>query len=195
MSYRSVRATRLERTRDLPGDQLIPDPSGSLTHAITIACPRHEVWPWLAQMGAGTRAGWYSYDVIDNDGLPSADRIMPKLQGLSVGTLFPALPGKTDNFRVMQFERERFLVLGSVPGPEAPPVVTWTFMLEPIDAEHTRLITRARAGRDYSFYGLPPLVGRPLIRVGHFVMERKQLLGIAWRAERAPVGSRRKEAA
>ena len=39
MFYRSVRATRLERTRDLPGDQLIPEPIGSLTHAITIAVP------------------------------------------------------------------------------------------------------------------------------------------------------------
>ena len=57
MFYRSVRATRPERTRDLPGDQLIPEPIGSLTHAITIPCPRREVWPWLAQMGAGSRAG------------------------------------------------------------------------------------------------------------------------------------------
>ena len=33
---------------------------------------RHEVWPWLVQMGAGSRAGWYSYDFLDNGRRPSA---------------------------------------------------------------------------------------------------------------------------
>jgi hypothetical protein len=59
---RSVRATPQDRTRALPGDELIEQPIGSLQHAITMRRSRHEVWPWLAQMGAGSRAGWYSYD-------------------------------------------------------------------------------------------------------------------------------------
>jgi hypothetical protein len=63
---RSVRATALERTCRLPGDELIAEPIGTLTHAITIWRPTRDVWPWLAQMGAGSRAGWYSYDFIDN---------------------------------------------------------------------------------------------------------------------------------
>jgi hypothetical protein len=37
------------------------------------------VWPWLAQMGAGSRAGWYSYDVLDNRRRSSATRIIPAL--------------------------------------------------------------------------------------------------------------------
>ena len=68
MFHRSVRASRGERTRPLPGDELIPEPFASLTHAITIRRPRRDVWPWLVQMGAGTRAGWYSYDFIDKIG-------------------------------------------------------------------------------------------------------------------------------
>jgi hypothetical protein len=45
----------------LPGDDLIQEPIGTLSHAITIRQPARDVWPWLAQMGAGSRAGWYSW--------------------------------------------------------------------------------------------------------------------------------------
>jgi hypothetical protein len=74
-----VRATRQEKSRTLPGDELIERPIGSFDHAVTIRRPRQEVWPWLAQMGAGTRAGWYSYDVLDNRSQPSAECIRADL--------------------------------------------------------------------------------------------------------------------
>jgi hypothetical protein len=45
------------------------------------------------------------------------------------------------------------------------------------------LIVRARGSNDYSFHGLPPWLSAPIIRFVHFVMQRKQLLGIARRAE------------
>jgi hypothetical protein len=61
--------------RAMPGDGLVPDAT-STTRAITIAAPPEQVWPWLVQLGYG-RAGWYSYDWIDNDNRPSADRILP----------------------------------------------------------------------------------------------------------------------
>jgi hypothetical protein len=130
---RTVRASHLERTGVLPGDELIPEPIGTLTHAITIRRPARDVWPWLAQMGAGNRAGWYSYDVIDNGRRRSAARIVEELQHIGVGTLFPAV--------------------------------------------------RACAARGYPFYGLPRSIGMPFIRFGHFIMQRRQLLGIACRAE------------
>jgi hypothetical protein len=195
MRTRSVRATTDERTRVLPGDELIPEPLESLTHAVTVFRSRTEIWPWLVQMGAGTRAGWYSYDMIDNRCVPSADRIVPRLQEISVGALFPASPGSTDGFRVAQFQLERSLVLSFASEPGAQPVVTWTFMLDAIDESTTRLIARARGSRDYPFYGLPPLVGRPFIRIGHFVMQRKQLLGIARRAESLPPARKAKKEA
>ena len=103
---RSVRATDLERTRGLPGDELIAEPIGTLTHAITIRRPAREVWPWLVQMGAGSRAGWYSYDIIDNGRQRSAGRIVAELQHIGVGTLFPAVPGATDGFHVLA-DRDR----------------------------------------------------------------------------------------
>ena len=80
MIFRSVRASHVERMKPLPGDEVIPQRIGCLTHAITIRGPRHDVWPWLAQMGAGSRAGWYSYDFLDNGRRRSAERIVPELQ-------------------------------------------------------------------------------------------------------------------
>jgi hypothetical protein len=186
MTYRSVRATRTERSRPLPGDELIPNAIGSLTHAITIGRPPRAVWPWLVQMGAGSRAGWYSYDFIDNGRRPSADRIVPELQDIIVGSLFPARPGEIQGFRVLRLEAGRTLVLGWVQVPKLVPMVTWTFVLEPTDDGNTRLITRVRGSGEYPFYGLPPAIGMPFIRLVHFVMERAQLMGIARRAESTP---------
>jgi hypothetical protein len=102
-SDRSVRADYDERVRDLSGDELIPKPTGSVTHAITIRRSALDVWPWLAQMGSG-RAGWYAYDFIDNGGRPSAVRILPEFQNVGVGTVFPALPGAKDVFVVTRCE-------------------------------------------------------------------------------------------
>jgi len=183
MSPYSVRATPDERLRHLPGDDLIADPLQSLTHAITVRCAPEQVWPWLAQMGAG-RGGWYSYDAIDNGGKPSADRIIPELQTIEVGYLFPWLPGATEGFTLVACEPGHALVLGAT-APDGTLVVTWAFVLEPQIGGATRLIVRARGSRAYRFQGLPEWVTRRVVPAGHFVMERKQLLGIARRAELA----------
>ena len=179
---RSVRATAVERSRALPGDELIETPLGSLQHAITIRAPRHEVWPWLVQMGAGARAGWYSYDVLDNGGRPSARRILPELQRIEAGMIFPAVPGATDGFTLLSFEPARFLILGWLT-PHRVLLMTWAFFLEDSAPGSTRLIVRARAGSGYRFLGVPWWLIRPLASAVHFGMQRKQLLGIARRAE------------
>jgi hypothetical protein len=181
-SSRSVRADRAEHTASLPGDELIPDPFGSLTHAITIGRAPQAVWPWLIQMGAGSRAGWYSYDIVDNGRQPSASHLLPDLQHPTVGTVFPALPGVTDGFTVLALDPYRSLILGWR-GPDGTPLVTWAFVLDARPDGSTRLIVRARGGRGYRFHGLPAWLSRPVVRCVHFVMERKQLLGIAHRVE------------
>jgi hypothetical protein len=179
-----VRADRIERAETLPGDDVIPAPIGSLTNAITIHRPPRDVWPWLAQMGAGSRAGWYSYDVIDNGGQPSAGRVVPELQPLTVGMVFPALPSATDGFVLLSYERERSLVLGWR-SPNGAPLVTWAFVLREMEKGATRLIVRARGGPGYQFHAMPSWLAKRIVPFGHFVMQRKQLLGIAWRAEQA----------
>ena len=112
MTYqRRVQATGRERMLAMPGDELIPHAEGSLTHAITVHCSRRELWPWLIQMGAD-RAGWYSYDVLDNGGRRSAEQILRELQSPSVGAVFPALPGREDGFVLLECEPTHWLLLG-----------------------------------------------------------------------------------
>jgi hypothetical protein len=180
--FRSVRARRREKWRRLPGDEVLPDAKGSLTHAVTIRGTPREVWPWLVQMGAG-RAGWYSYDSVDNGGRSSAKCLIPQLQHIKEGDIFPAMPGVTEGFVVLQCQWERYLVLGW-PSAAGSPVMTWAFVLEESTPGYTRLIARARAAEGYRPpFGLPGWTVRTLVPLGHLVMQRKQLLGIARRAE------------
>jgi len=128
-------------------------------------------------MGAG-RTGWYSYDRIENGGQPSARTIVPRLQALEVGTIFPALPGRTDGFILIGRDPERSLTLASVDSRG--------------DYTHLDLRPRPhRRARDPALGPIPlsqvPFPGLPhwLVRLGHFLMQRRQLLGPAQRAEQS----------
>ena len=180
--WRSVRATPDERARALPGDERIPQAIDTLTHGVTIRRPARDVWPWLVQMGAGSRGGWYSYDWLDNGRKPSASRIVPELQHPAIGTIFPALPGVAEGFTLLAMEHERILMLGW-PAPDGTQEVTWTFLLDELAPGVTRLLVRVRGGPGYRFHGLPLLLTRLVVRVVHFIMQRKQLRGVARRAE------------
>lgn len=183
-SAMQVRATPSERVCALPGDNLISQPIGSVNHAITIHRPPRDVWPWLVQMGSG-RGGWYAYDFIDNGGHPSAERILPAYQNIHVGSVFPALPGVTDVFLVTQCEPEHSLVL-SWRLPSGKYQTSWAFVLEQPQPNQTRLIVRGRVAPGYRPYGLPQWLAIPTGAMAHFIMQRKQLLGIARRAEGRP---------
>jgi hypothetical protein len=192
MSYRSprsVRATREEKTRTLPDDERIPQAIDTLTHGVTIRGAPRDVWPWLVQMGAGTRAGWYSCDWVDNGRQPSATRIIPELQHPEIGAIFPWLPGATEGFTLLTIEPERVLTLGWVM-PDGTLNMTWTFVLNEVASGVTRLVVRASGGPGYRFHGLPLPLTRLVVRIGHFIMQRKQLLGIARRVEATPHGRR-----
>lgn len=79
----------------MPGDGIVSDPKVATDHAITIDAPPADVWPWLVQMGWG-RAGWYTARWVDRvlfpANAPSADRIIPELQDVHVGTFIPDGP-------------------------------------------------------------------------------------------------------
>ena len=164
-------ATDEEARRAMPGDDLIADAS-STTRAITIAAPPEQVWPWLVQLGYG-RAGWYSYDWIDNDGRPSADRIVPELQQLEVGDQIPMLPEMGP--RVRQIQPNHYLVAGDQTGS------SWCLALDPTP-DGCRLVSRWRASWQLTLANAFWIL---LSDPGSFIMERKMLKGIKRRAERA----------
>ena len=86
--YRNWGATEDEVRRPMPGDEFV-DVAGGATRSVSIAARPDQVWPWLVQLGYG-KAGWYSYDWIDNLSRPSARRILPKFQALKPGDIIPS---------------------------------------------------------------------------------------------------------
>jgi hypothetical protein len=143
MAFATCFATAAERHRSLPADETVSDPLFTSTHAITVDAPPEQVWPWIAQMGAG-RAGWYSWDVIDNGGVRSATRIVPEFQAVVAGDVMPAAPGATEAFVVARADPPRDLLL-TAPDGRGGYAVAWEHVLEPLEGGRTRLIARARA--------------------------------------------------
>jgi hypothetical protein len=203
MGFTGMRATQHERERPLPGDALVFDAAATVMHAVTIAAPPERVWPWLVQMGSG-RAGWYSYDWVDNDGHPSAVAIVPELQNIAPGDVMPSLPGAKDSFIVAAVQPQRDLIL-TVRAASGGILVSWEFFLEPLARDRTRLLVRGRVGAQWPSGGVgkPTASPRPIERVyallariprwlmvpaamfGHGVMQARQLKGIKRRAEGA----------
>ena len=176
VSRRPVRPVAGEAGRSLPGDELVADAKIGWTHAITIGARPAAIWPWLVQMGC-RRAGWYSYDGLDNAGVPSADQILPQFQQVQVGDILPQTPTAEDRFLVRAVEPERALILGDAAGS-----MSWAFVLDPVGATGTRLITRSRGGYDRLALGLLlKVVWHPV----HFGMQRRQLLNLKRRVEAA----------
>lgn len=133
-------ATDAELARDMPGDALSLRPTFLSTRAITINATPEVIWPWLVQMGYG-RAGFYGYDVIENigsaRGIHSAVRIVPELQRVAVGDPLPLSAAGGLVFNAI--EPNRYLVWSGKSGPY-PGAFTWA--LYPVDASHTRLVSR-----------------------------------------------------
>jgi len=170
----------------LPGDDILPGARDQVTHHIDIEAPPAALWPWLVQMGC-RRGGWYSWDLLDNAGVRSADRIVPELQHLAVGDIVPLTPRGPDGVAVLVLEPPRALVLGDpslLPGRPSPargaPRATWAFSLEPIGDAATHLVVRVRA--EYRPSLMTALIFKG-VWVAHEIMERKQLRTLKQRAE------------
>ena len=166
-------ATSEEVARSLPGDDLVPKPMFDATRAITISAPPDRVWPWLVQVGV-TRAGWYSYDLLDNLGRPSARHIIPELQHLAPGDVVPMSPDGKQGIEVHSLQAPTSMVWSS------PGETSWTWQLDPLPHGSTRLITRIRSRmrptpRSIAFYAV--------VEIADIWMIRKMLLTIRERAE------------
>ncbi len=168
---RSWGATREEIGRAMPGDEFVTTPAWDATRAVGIEAPPEKVWSWLVQLGY-RRAGFYSWDRLDNDNIPSARRIVPEFQGLKAGDCLPL--SAQANMRVERIEAPRVLVLTTPEGAEIR--WSWAWGLYPDGQGGTRLVSRLRLA-DVGWRT------RLLLDAGELVMMRKHLLGIRERAE------------
>lgn len=173
--------TDTEATGPMPGDELLDGAAFTATRAMSIAAPPAQVWPWLLQVGYG-RAGFYSYDLLDNLGRASADVILPEFQAITVGDLAAPMASAANDqtaFKVARLEAPSVLVW-------VKPDSTWAWRLTADENGGTRLVTRLKAR-----YTLGPFlpVTVLLMEVGDFPMMRRMLLGIRERAERRGRGS------
>lgn len=189
---RTYGSTAVERKMRLPGDDVIATPNVQTDHAVTIDAPPAAVWPWLAQMGWG-RGGWYTARWVDRllfpaNG-PSADRIVPELQNVTVGTFIPdGAPETACGFDVVELELERALVLRSnshLPLSWRDRAVldwTWAFVLTPVDdGRRTRYHFRSRWVSHPWWFTVSGWLG---VVPADFVMSRDMLRGVKERAEK-----------
>ncbi|MEY9966998.1 hypothetical protein ABIA33_005063 [Streptacidiphilus sp. MAP12-16] len=169
-------ATPAEIIESLPGDAIMQHAQFRATRAISIDAPPAAVWPWLVQVGC-LRAGYYSNDLLDNLGHPSATAIMPGLQHLEIGQWVPMSPTPSDTtaLRVHSFEVDHWLLWSKHDS-------SWVWQLTPADPDGTRLVTRIHAVYDWR-HPVTALFGVLLMEFGDFAMLRRMLRGIKARAE------------
>lgn len=147
-------ATDEEVTGAYPGADLVPEGERAATMAITIGAPPDQVWPWLVQMG-GDRGGWYSWDLLDNGGRPSARNVHPEWQDLALGdhvTYWGRGAPVDDAWEVASMEPNRFLGLRGLsdlrgrnldaerPRPSAYVEGLWGFLLTELPGGRCRLV-------------------------------------------------------
>ncbi|MDO8107026.1 hypothetical protein Q6348_07415 [Isoptericola sp. b441] len=188
---RTYGSTPSERATSLPGDDIIARPTAVTDHAITVHAGPEQIWPWLVQMGWG-RAGWYTARWVDRllfpaNG-PSADRIVPELQHIEVGTFIPDGPPESKcGLIVEHLEKERALVLHSTTHLPlswrsfASADWSWAFVLTPAADGTTRFHFRSR------WVTAPwwlTLTSDLAVVPADFVMSRDMLRGVKERAER-----------
>jgi hypothetical protein len=177
-------ATTGEVARPMPGDDLVPHPTFCATRAITIRGTPEDIWPWLAQMGY-RRAGFYGYDLIENlgsgTGIRSADKIIPDLQHPKTGDVLPISAAVSMAFGSIQ--PGRYIVWRGKATIPSDGSIVWA--LYPVDATHTRLVSRVRLHYHWIDMGLLSL--DLFTEFADHVAVPRILLGIKGRVEgRAP---------
>jgi hypothetical protein len=109
----------------------------------------------------------------------SADRIIPELQNLQRGDVIRMMPEDMGipGYEVVQIDPERALVT-HVDDENAS---TWVWVLDPLDAQSTRLIVRFRQKWEPGLMGVAIWIGDEL---GSLLMQPRTLKGIKQRAEK-----------
>jgi hypothetical protein len=170
-------ATDEEVRRPMLGDEIHASPSFNATRAVTIEAGPEHIWPWLVQMGY-RRAGFYSYDRIDNDGVPSADHIISEYQNLKVGDRIPMAPNAYAEVLEMDPHHSMLWVFrGDGQWEDA----TWAWGLYQDDSHRTRLVSRLRVTYKWARPSIVPMLVTDVVELA---MMRECLLGVKRRAEK-----------
>jgi len=170
-------ATREEIDGPMPGDDLCPGARLVATRSITLGARPDEVFPWLRQMGFG-RAGWYSWDLLDNLGRRSARTIHPEWQSLASGD---SVPGGPLDFEAAVVDPPRSLVLRLGPTESRQRRICFSLAYDlRDDPTGTRLVTRVRARIDAPG---GRFLERFILGPGDGIMLRRQLVTLSRRID------------
>jgi hypothetical protein len=165
-------ATAEEINSSVVGDDLCSDATVVATRSITIGAAPQEVFPWIRQMGFG-RAGWYSYDWLDNLGRKSATTIHDEWQSVEAGDKIPSGP---ISFIAAIVDAPRHFVLEIQSLGKKSPKLHFTLAYElRDDPQGTRLVTRMRSRINLP---LGSLFEKLILGPGDGIMLRRQLLNI-----------------
>lgn len=185
INLRDWGATGAEVDAPMPGDDLIVATRATCvasgTRSITVAASPARVFDFLTQMGFG-RAGWYSYDWVDNLGRTSAFELHDEWMVTSAGD---QVPGGPIAFTAAVVERPERFVLQVPRRCVGPWCIDFTLAYRLVATsampERTRIVSRVRIA-----------ISGPLgshiatgLLLADGAMVRKQLLGLKLRSERA----------
>jgi hypothetical protein len=178
------------RNARLPGDELLWQGAPHETRAVLIRAPAARVWPWVAQIGQD-RGGFYSYELLEDlvgSEMTNLDHLVPSLQQWKAGDKLwmypPRRAGGIGQAPLALHDPGHALVFYTRrPGTKLtdPPDGTWAFVVEPVDAQTSRLVVRGRARGSIGLLGAA--FERSIFEPLHFAMERKMMEGIKARAE------------
>lgn len=171
-------ATDDEIKRSMLGDDIVGKPSFNATRAVTINAPAENIYPWIVQMGIN-RAGWYSYDLLDNLGRRSAGSILLEHQNIQVGDLIPISPDGKEGLWVKDFRNNEWMLWWDKMGDNS-----WVWEIYSEGEAHSRLVTRVRV--KYRWLS-PAILFNLIIEFFDILMMRKCMLGIKRRAEAMPL--------
>src|SRR5215472_7107622 len=198
--------------RRYPGDELVPRPRWSWTHGIQIEAQAGDVWPWVAQISAD-RGGFYSYQWLENligCQVRNAATIHPDWAARPGGEL--RLHPKAPALRIVSVEPGRALVAYMAPVPDVQggsagtgePLATrdrapaknrwmtasWLFFIERTGPARCRVISRYRCATSDDLVSRLQFGPATIEPIG-FAMDRRMLIGLKQRAERAALGAAR----
>jgi len=168
-------STPAERSRPQPCDALV-EGDRALFRAVDVDADSEVVFRWLCQL----RVAPYSYDLLDNRGRRSPQRLTAGLERLERGQRVMKI------FRLVDFEQGRSITLlstGTVFGR-----VAVTYAVEPVAPGRSRLLAKLRIVERAGVRRLPM---RLLLPAGDLVMARRQLLNLKALAERTDRGASR----